>query len=105
MVVKTIDVGNGFDPSEEIKIVLKREKEKEAFTAWGKKVGGLQAGLGFRPGEKRAYHHGEKVTLVLRVRNPADESDGAPQAVEFKHIRAFFVENPPTITDADGKAV
>jgi RNA polymerase sigma factor (sigma-70 family) len=82
-----------------------KEKEKEAFTAWGKKVGRLQAGLGFRPGEKRAYHHGEKVTLVLRVRNPGDESDGIPQAVEFKHIWAFFVENPPTITDADGKVV
>lgn len=82
-----------------------KKEEKEPFTAWGKKVGGLQAGLGFRPGEKRAYRHGETVTLVLRLRNPADESDGKPQAVEFKHIRAFFVENPPTITDADGKAV
>jgi len=87
------------------KLPQKQEREKESFTAWGKKVGGLQAGLGFRPGEKRAYRHGETVTLVLRLRNPADESDGKPQAVEFKHIRAFFVENPPTITDADGKAV
>jgi RNA polymerase sigma factor (sigma-70 family) len=89
----------------ELEVKEAEKREKEAFTVWGKKVGGLQAGLGFRPGEKRAYHHGEKVTLVLRVRNPADESDGIPQAVEFKHIWAFFVENPPTITDADGKAV
>ena len=38
-------------------------------------------------------------TLVVRVRNVGKE------AVEFKHIWAFFVENPPTITDADGKIV
>jgi hypothetical protein len=55
--------------------------------------------LGFRPGEKRVYHHGEAVMLVLRVRNVGKE------AVEFKHIYAFFLENPPTITDADGKTV
>ena len=75
----------------------KPEKEKEAFTAWGKEVGALQAGLGFRPGENRVYHHGETVTVVVRVRNIGKE------AVEFKHIWAFFFENPPTITDADGK--
>ena len=77
----------------------KQEKEQETFTAWGKEVGGLQAGLGFRPGGKRAYSHGEAVAVVLRVRNVGKE------AVEFKHIWAFFVENPPTITGADGKVV
>ena len=76
-----------------------KEKDKEAFTAWGKEINGLQAGLGFRPGQKRAYHQGEAVGLVLRVRNVGKE------AVEFKHIYAFFLENPPTITDADGKTV
>jgi RNA polymerase sigma factor (sigma-70 family) len=76
-----------------------KQKDKETVTAWGKEVGGLQAGLGFRPGEKRFYHHGETATVVLRVRNVGKE------AVEFKHIGAFFVENPPTITDADGKMV
>src|SRR5262249_55806592 len=75
----------------------KQEKEKETFTVWGKEVGGLQAGLGFRPGEKRPYHHGEEAWIVLRLRNFGK----AP--VEFSHIGAFFVENPPTITDADGK--
>ena len=73
--------------------------EKEVFTAWGKEINGLQAGLGFRPGQKRAYHQGEEATVVLRVRNVGKE------AVEFKHIWAFFVENPPTITDAEGKPV
>jgi RNA polymerase sigma factor (sigma-70 family) len=71
--------------------------QKVAFTAWGKEIGGLQAGLGFRPGEKRPYHHGEEAWIVLRLRNIGKE------ALEFSHIWAFFVENPPTITDADGK--
>jgi RNA polymerase sigma factor (sigma-70 family) len=84
---------------ERVKAPEKPEKEKEGFTAWGTEVGGVQAGLGYRPGERRAYRHGETVTLVLRVRNVGKE------AVEFKHIWAFFVENPPTITDADGKRV
>src|SRR5262249_48320072 len=38
---------------------------EEGCTAWGKEVGGLQAGLGFRPGEKRLYTHGETVNLVV----------------------------------------
>jgi hypothetical protein len=77
----------------------RQEKEKQGFTAWGKAVGGLQAGLGFRPGEHRVYHHGETATVVLRVRNVGKE------AVEFKYIWAFFLENPPTVTDADGIVV
>lgn len=72
---------------------------KEPFTAWGEAINGLQAGLGFKAGEQRAYTHGETATLVLRVRNIGKE------AVEFKHIWTYFVENPPTITDADGKPV
>lgn len=73
------------------------EVKPESDTAWGKEVGGLQAGLGFRPGEKRPYHHGEEAWIVLRLRNIGKDP------VEFSHIWAFFVENPPTITDADGK--
>ena len=84
---------------EEAEKLPEKKQEKEAFTVWGKEVGGLQAGLGFRPGEKRAYSHGEAVAVVLRVRNVGKE------AVEFKHIWAFFVENLPAITDADGKLV
>lgn len=74
-------------------------KSKDSETAWGKEVGGLQAGLSFRPGEKQVYRHGETATVVLRVRNIGKE------AVEFKHIGAFFLENPPTITGADGKKI
>ena len=51
----------------------KQEKDKEIVTAWGKEVGGLQAGLGFRPGERRAHRHGEEVALVVRVRNVGRE--------------------------------
>jgi uncharacterized protein (TIGR03067 family) len=77
----------------------KQEQEKEGFTAWGKQVGGLQAGLGFRPGERRAYHHGETVTLVVRVRNVGQET------VKFEYLQQFLDENPPTVTGADGKTV
>ena len=34
-----------------------KAQEKEPFTAWGKEVSGLQAGLGFKADEKRAYTH------------------------------------------------
>jgi hypothetical protein len=77
----------------------KQVKEKETFTAWGKEVGGLQAGLGFRPGEKRAYHHGETVTLVIRVRNVSKEE------VKFRYLKEFFMEKPPTATGGDGKTI
>ena len=46
-------------------------KAAESVTAWGKEIGGLQAGLGI--GEKRAYSHGETVKLVVRVRNVGKE--------------------------------
>jgi len=77
----------------------KKGDKKELVTAWGKEIGGLQAGLGFHPGEHRAYQHGETATVIVRVRNVGKE------VVEFKYIWAFFFENPPTITDADGKLV
>jgi RNA polymerase sigma factor (sigma-70 family) len=76
-----------------------QKQEKDGGTAWGKEVGGLHAGLGYLPGQKRAYSHGETAKVVLRVRNVGKE------AVDFKYIWAFFVENPPKITDADGKLV
>jgi RNA polymerase sigma factor (sigma-70 family) len=74
-----------------------QEKQKEAFTAWGKEVDGLQAGLCFPPGQQRAYHYGETVTLVVRVRNVAKEE------VKFQYLKEFFFENPLMVTDADGK--
>ena len=68
-----------------------------AFTAWGKEVGGLQAGLGFPAGAKRAYRHGETVTLVVRVRNVGKE------AVKFEYVKQFLDEDRPAATDAGGK--
>jgi RNA polymerase sigma factor (sigma-70 family) len=92
-------VGKGFDPKKEITIVLKREKEKEELTAWGMELNGLQAGLGFRAGEKRAYRHGETVTLVVRVRNVGKED------VKIQYTREFFGLMPPEVTDGAGKSV
>jgi RNA polymerase sigma factor (sigma-70 family) len=74
-----------------------QEQVKEGFTAWGKEVGGLQAGLGFHPGKKRAYSHNETVTLVVRVRNVSKEM------VSLQYLKKLFVEEPPTVTDADGR--
>ncbi len=77
----------------------KMPPEKEAFTAWGKEVGGLQAGLGLLPGAKRDYQPGETVTLVVRVRNVSK------QAVKFEYVKQFLDENRPTVTNAAGKAI
>ena len=71
----------------------------DRLTAWGMEVDGLQAGLGFRQGGDRAYSHGETVKLVVRVRNVGKE------AVKFLYFREFFYENPPIVTDGDGKQV
>lgn len=73
-------------------------QEKEPFTAWGKVVGGLQAGLSVRP-DRKVYHHGDTITLVVRVRNVSKDT------LKFKYIRQFLDERPPTVTDADGKDI
>ena len=77
----------------------KPDQEKEAFTAWGKEVDGVQAGLGYLPGAKRAYAPGETVKLVVRVRNTGKKD------VKFIYFNEFFYENPPTVTGGAGKAV
>jgi hypothetical protein len=76
----------------------KEKQEKEAFTAWGKEIGGLQAGLGFRPGAKRAYHYGETLTLVIRVRNVGKET------VKFSYLMPY-IEHETFVTNGDGKRV
>jgi hypothetical protein len=77
----------------------KQETEKETFTAWGKEVDGLEAGLGFGPGEKSRYSPGETVKLVVRVRNVGKEE------FKFQYVKEYFVENPPTVRDSEGKPV
>jgi hypothetical protein len=76
-----------------------KKEEKESFTAWGKEIKGLQAGLGFRAGEHRAYRHGETVTLVVRARNVGKED------VKIQYTREFFGLIPPEVTDGPGKSV
>ena len=75
------------------------QEREEGFTVWGKAVGGVQAGLGCHPGQRRAYSLGETVWLVVRVRNVGKDE------VKVQYLRQFFIENPPIVTDADGKAV
>jgi RNA polymerase sigma factor (sigma-70 family) len=74
-------------------------KPEKEDTAWGQVVGGLQAGLGFRPGENRVYRHGDTAKLVVRVRNVSK------QDINFQYLRHFFIENPPKVTDDAGKPV
>ena len=96
---RTAEGQAGEKPPAEKPVQPLAKQEQEAFTAWGKEAGGLQAGLGFPPGEKRAYRHGEAVTLVVRVRNVGKET------VKFEYVKQFLDEKPPTVTGADGKTV
>jgi hypothetical protein len=72
-------------------------KKKDAFTAWGKEVGGMQVGLGFRAGEHRAYHIGETVTLAVRVRNVGK------QDTNLEYMREYLQNSPPRIIDDEGR--
>jgi RNA polymerase sigma factor (sigma-70 family) len=76
-----------------------KEKEPEGFTAWGKEVSGLQAGLGFHPGEHRVYHEGEEVRLVVRVRNVGQKE------VKLHYHPEFRYQESPVVTDAKGKPI
>lgn len=80
-------------------VPMEGKTEKEGFTAWGKEIGGLRAGLGYLPGQHRTYHIGATVTLVVRVRNVGK------QAVKFQYIRQFFIETPPVVTYPQGEPV
>ncbi|MFO0880707.1 MAG: RNA polymerase sigma factor [Gemmataceae bacterium] len=68
-------------------------------TAWGKEVAGWQAGLAFRPPDRHSYRHGQTVKVVLRLRNVGTKT------ATFRHLWAFFPEHPPTVLDANGKAI
>ena len=70
---------------------------KEPPVAWGEVVGGLQAGLSFKSGEKRTYSHGEAVNLVIMVRNVGKEE------ILVRTINTLPLEEPPTVTDDAGK--
>src|SRR5262249_44013343 len=70
---------------------------KDPGTAWGRAVGGLQAGLEFSPAGQKVYRLGEKVPLRLLLRNVS----GKPFKMASQD--RFMWENPPTIRDSHGK--
>lgn len=70
------------------------------FTAWSEEYpGGVQVGLGYRPGEKRVYYTGEIVTLAVRVRNVGKKE------MLFWYHRQPTEKTPPKVTDTDGKTL
>ena len=56
------------------------------------------SGLGLPPGEKRAYSHGETVTLVVRVRNVGKEE------VKFQYLRRVLHREPAHRDGRHGQA-
>ncbi len=77
-----------------LELEVKEPEINTAFTAWGAELGGLQAGIGFRADEKRrVFHPGEKVHLVVRVRNV----DKKP--ILFRHLSHYFLQTPPVVKD------
>jgi RNA polymerase sigma factor (sigma-70 family) len=87
------------EPAAEKPVKQVEDKDKEIVTAWGTEVGGLQAGLGYPPGQHRTYYTGETAKLVVRARNV---SKGA---VKFQYLPLFFMQKPPTVADGAGKPV
>jgi TIGR03009 family protein len=72
-----------------------RVAESGAAVAWGR-ADGLQAGIGFRPGDRRAYTVGESVTFVVYLRNVGGK------AVRLSHLETLFAEYMPRVEDEDG---
>lgn len=64
--------------------------------AWGKRASGLQAGIGFRPGDRRTYRSDDSVTLVVYLRNVGGK------VVRLSHTESLFAEWMPAVQDADG---
>jgi hypothetical protein len=65
--------------------------------AWGKAVGGLKAGIGFRPGEQHACRVGETATFAIYLHNAGAKS------VSLSHIEPLFDEFLPKVADGTGK--
>lgn len=74
--------------------------DNESFTAWSEKYpGGVQVGLGYRAGEKRAYSIGETVTLAVRARNVGKKE------MLFWYHRQPTEKTPPRVTDNEGRTL
>jgi RNA polymerase sigma factor (sigma-70 family) len=93
----TRDSGDDRGPLSTGRVSLMVKEKASADAAWGKAVGGLQAGVAFRKGQRRPYGLGEAVTLVVWVRNVNDKP------LKFDYTDGYMVETPPTVKDADGQ--
>jgi RNA polymerase sigma factor (sigma-70 family) len=75
------------------------KSEQEEFTAWGKEVDGLQAGLGYFPGRRGNDLTGSTGTLVVRVRNVGKKK------VKLHYCPEFVSQEPPVVMDPNGKPI
>jgi len=64
---------------------------------WGDAVAGLQAGIGYRPGEGSTAQTGQSVSYVVYLRNVGK------QAVTVSYLENVFEEFVPTVVDQNGK--
>jgi RNA polymerase sigma factor (sigma-70 family) len=72
------------------------EADKEAIS-WGKAVDGLQAGIGFRPGEKPSCRFAQSLNFIIYLRNVSDKK------IDLSHIETVFEEFLLTVEDMAGK--
>jgi RNA polymerase sigma factor (sigma-70 family) len=85
-------------PEKPVEPAAKVKKGEEPVIAWGEVVGGLQAGLSFKAGDKGIYQHGEAAKFVVKVRNVGKAS------ARVEYYNTSPLENPPAVTDTDGRA-
>jgi RNA polymerase sigma factor (sigma-70 family) len=84
-------------PSKESPSVANDTLEQQDGIAWGKAAHGLQAGIGFRPGDQTTYEVGQSVTFVVYLRNVNDKT------IRVSHIEQWFNERPPQVEDTKGR--
>jgi hypothetical protein len=93
LVVTSAPAGSFADPRGE-----KPDRKKGPDeVAWGKAADGLEAGIGFRPGEEHACRVGGSVTFYVYLRNVSDKP------VSLSHIEPLFDEFLPTVEDGAGR--
>jgi hypothetical protein len=74
-----------------------KTKEEEPITAWGKEVGGLQAG--FCITNANDIHIGGKVKAVVKLRNVSQET------ISASAVPLWVLMSPPMVVDSQGKPV
>ena len=95
---KVVAAENPAPPADKPKDEAAGQGREKADYAWGKAVGGLQAGLEIGPAEKRSYAVGDTATFVLKVRNV---SDGP---LDFRvEAGDMHMHESPSVLDADGQ--